>query len=173
MKSNEKLFAYNAVPCSNFGHRLRDRHNHCIVCHPANIAFSLRNKQIGFIYIACSSKREITKVGMTTELIKTRLLKLNSRNVGNTDDWEILSSIKCANASLIELSVQKELKKYQVKGDLYGETESKELFRCSFHKAKEIIDNFIIDNKLKIIEQKSYVQNKEKYKFRNLINSIK
>ena len=168
MKSKEKLFAYNAVACQNSGHRLRDRHNHCIVCHPANIAFSLRNKKVGFIYIACSLKKEITKVGMTTELIKTRLSKLNSRKVGNTNDWEILYSIKCAKANSVELSLQKELIKYQVKGDFYGDTESKELFRCSYQKAKEIMDEFITHNKVKIIEQKSYVQNKEKYKFRNL-----
>ncbi len=173
MKSKEKLFAYNAVACKNSGHRLRDRHNHCIACSPANIAFSLRNKKTGHIYIACSLKKEITKVGMTTELIKTRLSKLNSRKVGNTNDWEMLYSIKCKKANPKEFSVQKELEKYQVKGDFYGETEAKELFRCSYQKAKDELDKFIDENKVKIIEQKSYIQNKEKYKFRNLITVVK
>jgi hypothetical protein len=170
MKAKEKLFAYNTTPCSNAGHKLRDRQGHCIVCDTANISFSLRKKQIGFIYIACSIRKEISKVGMTTEQIKSRLAKLNSRQVGNTNDWEIVYSIKCAKVNSVELLVHTELSKYQIKGDHYGITESKEIFRCGYEKARELVDKVIAENDIKIIEQKSYVFNTDKFKFRNLIN---
>tara|TARA_A100000171_G_scaffold46743_1_gene51912 strand:+ start:470 stop:1084 length:615 start_codon:yes stop_codon:yes gene_type:complete len=171
MKSKEKLFAYNTTPCSNSGHTLRDRQGHCIVCNTANIAFSLRKKQIGFIYIACSIKKEISKVGMTTEQIKSRLSKLNSRQVGNTNDWEIVYSIKCPKANSVELLIHAELNRYQVKGDLYGNTESKELFRCSYHKVRELVDKVIAENNIKLIEKKSYITNTDKYRFRNLVSN--
>jgi len=170
MKSKDKLFAYNTTSCSNYGHTIRDRHGHCIVCNTANIEYSLRPKRIGFIYIACSLRKEITKVGMTTQLIKTRVTKINSSRVGNTDDWVILNSVKCAKANPIELLIHKELEKYQVKGNLYGKTESKKIFRCSYQKAKELLDNVLRANDVKVLEEKSYLSNKDKYKFRNLIS---
>lgn len=170
MKERDKLFAYNTTPCKNFRHTVKDRHSHCIMCHTASIAFSLIKKQIGDIYIACSVTKEFTKVGMTTEKVESRLSKLNSRKVGNTDDWQILSTIKCLKANSIELLVHSELDKYRVQGDFYGETESKEIFRCSYQKAKEILDEVLKVNDVNIIEQKSYVSNTDKYKFRNLIS---
>ncbi len=170
MKANEILFAYNTVPCSNFGHTLRDRNGNCLMCNTAYIAFSLRKKKIGHIYIACSLKREFTKVGMTTEKIESRLSKLNSRNVGNTQDWEIISSIKCARANSIELLIHKKLEKYKVQGDYYGNTESKEIFRCSYEKAKELLDLILKEEKVKILEKKFYVGNEDRYKFRNLVS---
>ena len=169
MKLQDKIFAFNTTPCSNHGHTTRDRQGHCIMCNTANISFSLRKKKIGFIYIACSLKKEISKVGMTTENIESRLSKLNSRKVGNTDDWKILYSIKCAKVNSVELLLHKGLKKYQIKGNYYGTTESKEIFRCSYHKAKELLERTIENNNIKIIEKKSYSFNKEKYQFRNLI----
>ena len=170
MKVSDKLFAYNTTPCLNFRHTVRDRQGHCVMCNTANIAFSLRKKQIGNVYIACSLSKEFTKVGMTIEKVESRLSKLNSRKVGNTDDWLILSTIKCINANSIELLVHSELDKYRVQGDFYGETESKEIFRCSYQKAKELLDAVLKVNNIKIIEQESYVSNTDKYKFRNLIS---
>jgi len=165
MKSQEKLFAYNTTPCSNAGHTIRDRQGHCIVCSTVNISFSLRKKETGFIYIACSLGKEISKVGMTTELIKTRLAKLNSRKVGNTNDWEIIYSIRCTKVNSVELLIHNELRMYQ-----YGFTESKEIFRCSYQKAKEMVDKVILENHIVPIEEKVYSVNTEKYKFRNLIS---
>jgi len=170
MKAMEKLFAYNTTPCSKAGHAIRDRQGHCIACNTAYIAFSLRKKQIGFIYIACSLRKEISKIGMTTELIKMRLSKLNSRQVGNTKDWEIVYSIKCAKANAVELLIHKELSRYQVKGSQYGGTETKEIFRCSYQKAKEQLDKILSESNFKIMEKKTHVVNTTKFEFRNLVS---
>jgi hypothetical protein len=171
MKSENKLFAFNTTPCNTSGHSIRDRHGHCIVCNTANIAFSIRKKQIAHIYIACSLIREITKVGMSTENIETRLSKLNSRKIGNTNDWQMISSVKCSQANNIELKVHSLLGKYQVKGEMYGSSEAKELFRCSYQKAKEILDSVLESNNIKLLESNNYIHNKEKYQFRNLISN--
>lgn len=170
MKSQNKLFAFNTTACNASGHTVRDRQGHCIVCNTAHIAFSLRTKLIAHIYIACSVNREITKVGMSTEIIETRLSKLNSRKVGNTNDWQMISSVKCSQANNIELQVHSLLVKYQVKGDLYGSTEAKELFRCSYQKAKDILDSVLQSNNVKLLESNNYIHNKEKFQFRNLIS---
>jgi hypothetical protein len=170
MKVEDKLFAYNTTPCGAYGHTVRDRNGHCVFCNTASVAFSLRKKQIAHIYIACSVKKEITKVGMSTEQIDKRLSKLNSRRVGNTDDWVIVSSVKCAKANVVELALHYKLEKYRVRGDLYGETESKEIFRCSYQKANELLKEVLKSNKTKLIEQKTYVLAKDRFKFRNLIS---
>ena len=172
MKGNDILFAYNTNPCLKSGHTVRDRNGNCIMSNTAYIAFSIRKKQIGHIYIACSLRRQFTKVGMTTEKIENRKRKLNSRKVGNTQDWKMISSIKCAKANSIERKVHNNLAKYQIQGDFYGNTESREIFRCSYQKAKEILDHVLKENNVNVLEQKSYVSDVKEYRFRNLVRKI-
>jgi hypothetical protein len=90
--------------------------------------------------------------------------------VGNTNDWEILYSLECAKVNSVELLIHKELSRYQIKGNQYGNTESKEIFRCSYQKTREFVDKVIAENDINIIKQNSYVFNTDKYKFRNLIS---
>ena len=170
MKRLDKLFAYNTTPCQNAGHIIRDRHNHCIVCNTASITFMKRSRESGSIYIAGSIKRQITKVGMTTEKIENRVSKLNSRKVGNTNDWVVLKTFECIKVNFIELKIHKELEKYQISGDMYGDTESNELFRCSFEKANEIVKKIFNDENHEIIKETNLFYNKEKYSFKNLVN---
>lgn len=169
MKKSDKLFAFNTTPCQRGGHTIRDRKGHCIVCNPASIAFIMRSRQVGYIYIACSKNKQFTKVGMSTEKMSSRISKLNSRKVGNTGDWEVIESFKCPNANQIELLAHSILDKYKVKGDSYGLVESYEIFRCGFQKAHETIEHILEEQKTKVLEYKTYVHNKDAYKFRNLI----
>ena len=169
MKSIDKLFAYNTTPCQTAGHIIRDRHSHCVVCNTAHIAFMKRSCEDGSIYIAGSIKKQITKVGMTTEKIESRISKLNSRKVGNTDDWVALKTFECIKVNFIELAIHKELEKYKVSGDMYGDNESNELFRCSFEKANEIAEKAFKDKKHKIIKASNLLYSKEKYNFKNIV----
>lgn len=167
MKLENKLFAFNTTPCKKAGHRLRDRYNHCIMCNTASITFAKRTLEKGFIYIAGSLKLKLIKVGMTTEDLSVRLVKLNSRKVGGTNDWCLLQSYYVEKANRIELDIHKVLEKYQLSGSKNGtdDTESKELFHCSYITAKKVADEKTG------IEGKSHLFNKSGFNFKNIIHN--
>ena len=147
MIRNNLLFAYNTTPCGNAGHTIRDRNSHCIVCNTVYIAFMNRTKVTGYVYIAGSIIKNYIKIGMTTEEPEKRIVKLNSRKVGNTNDWVVIKAIKCDYVNQVEIGIQKQLLKYKVDGDFYdGETEASEIFRCKFEKANDTFENYFKEN---------------------------
>ncbi|MDM1550918.1 GIY-YIG nuclease family protein [Empedobacter falsenii] len=167
MKANDKLFAYNTTPCEKGNHTIRDRSGHCIVCNTASIAFMKRSRQTGFVYIAGSIRKNYIKIGMTTTGINDRISRMNSRNVGNTNDWVVLKTIKCNFANMVEFGIQSKLSKYSVDGE-----NSSEIFRCSYNKANEIVEAYFEENQIIKKEQKVHVVSLSKYnEFRNLLNS--
>lgn len=168
MKLKNILFAYNTTSCSK-GHTIRSRSGHCIVCQPAGITFIRRSMETGYIYIAGSIRKQCIKIGMTTVPIDHRLSRLNSRGVGSTSDWVVLKSIKCHLANRHEMAIHSLLAKYQIDGDFYGETASREMFRCSFQKADSIMSNYLETNQVSVLESKTYIASFERYNFRNLI----
>ena len=172
MKKNDILFAYNTTPCGNAGHTIRDRHSHCIVCNTAHIAFMKRTKQTGYVYIAGSIIKNYIKIGMTTEDPEKRIGKLNSRKVGNTNDWVVIKAVKCDYVNQVEIGIQQLLIKYKVEGDKYDDnTESSEIYRCKYDKANEIFEQYFEINEINRKENKSYIANPEKYNgFRNIAN---
>lgn len=172
MKQLNKLFAYNAKPCGQAGHTIRDRHNHCIVCNTAHIAFMKRTKVTAYIYIAGSILKQYIKIGMTTENVEKRLGKLNSRKVGDTNDWVPIKAIKCDYANIVEMGIQKKLEQYKVDGVLSDDgTESNEIFRCKYDKANETLEDYVKNNNIIKKENKTFISNPEKYNsFRNIIN---
>lgn len=169
MKAENKLFVFNTTLC-NKGHTIRSRSGHCIVCNPATITFIRRSLETGHIYIAGSIAKEYIKVGMSTVSLDQRLTKLNARKVGNTNDWVIIKSVKCDFANIHEFAIQELLKKYRVEGEKYGDTESREIFRCSYEKTNSTMENYFEENQIHKIETKIYFYNTDKYAFRNLIN---
>lgn len=172
MKKNDILFAYNTTPCGNAGHTIRDRHSHCIVCNTAHIAFMKRTKETGYVYVAGSIIKNYIKVGMTTEDPEKRIGKLNSRKVGNTNDWVVIKAVKCDYANQVEIGIQQQLLKYKVDGDIYdGDTESSEIYRCKYDKANDIFESYLEEKEVIRKDNKSYLVNPEKYNnFRNLAN---
>jgi len=168
MKKKNKLFAYNTTPCRNSGHKIRDRKNHCIVCNPSSMTYMKRSEQDGNVYIACSLSKQLTKVGMTTESIDKRLTKLNSRKIGNTNDWEVIKIFKTLKSNRLELKTHKILEPFRAEGVYYDKTESKEIFRCGFKKANDTIENLIKEENINIIEKKSFKFNYNNYNFRSL-----
>lgn len=172
MKKNDILFAYNTTACGNAGHTIRDRHSHCIVCNTAHIAYMKRTKETGYVYIAGSIIKNYIKIGMTTEDPEKRIGKLNSRKVGNTNDWIVIKAVKCDYANQVEIGIQQQLLKFKVDGDIYDDkTESSEIYRCRYDKANETFEKYFEDKGVIRKENKSYLVNPEKYNnFRNLAN---
>jgi len=170
MKNNNTLFAYNTTPCQ-YGHSLKNRNGGCIVCNTASISFLRRSMATGHIYIAGSIIRGYIKIGMSTVPLDHRLSRLNSKRIGNTNDWVLIRSIKCHFANKHELAIHQLLKKYNVEGSLYdGGTESKELFRCSFIKANTTIVEYLSDNNIEVLSSNTYLYNVDNYNFKNLVN---
>ena len=76
-KAKEKACRYVvANPCP-YGHRLKDRHGHCLVCNPALISFTKRESDKGVVYIAYSGK--YTKVGMIGGLANRKVLAVGKK----------------------------------------------------------------------------------------------
>ncbi|TRZ41665.1 GIY-YIG nuclease family protein [Robertkochia solimangrovi] len=167
MKQENQYFAYNTTECYQ-GHNFRSRSGHCVICDPAKITFTLRNVGIGRIYIACSFRTQQTKVGFTKEEIPTRMAKLNSRKVGQTDDWEVVKYYELLNGNKAELKIHKELEPYRVTGSTYGDTESRELFQCSYQKALEATEKIMKGMGIEPIKTKLLSHSLDKYNFRNL-----
>ena len=171
MKQNDKLFAYNTTPCQN-GHTIRDRHSHCIVCNTANIAFMKRSRETGYLYNAGSLTKQFIKVGMSTVRITDRLSRLNSRRVGNANDWVVIKTINCDFVNRHDFAIHNLLRKYKINGNFADETESNEIFRCSYEKANDTIEKYFEENQIPKLESKTYLYNPEKYYFKNLINPL-
>ena len=163
MKLQNILFAYNTNECPS-GHTIRARSGHCIECNTATIAFAKRSVETGNVYLAGSISKEFIKIGMSTEQLDKRIGKLNSKRVGNTDDWVVIKSVKCDFANQHELAIHALMRKYKVDGEKYGDIESKELFRCSFEKANSVLKEYFEINNITIIESKMYLYNAENCK---------
>lgn len=146
MKDNDIYFAYNTTVCKN-GHNIRSRSGHCVVCDVTRIAFVKRSFKNGYLYLFGSKSNQFLKLGMTTEKIENRLQKLKSRQVGGTQDWEVLLTLKVDNTNLHEFNLHNILVDYKVKSAYYQGTESKELFRCSYFKVLNEIKKIYIYRK--------------------------
>lgn len=171
MKSNGLYFAYNTSPCKR-GHTIKDRHSHCVVCDTACITFALRNSQYGFVYIAGSECGEIIKIG-TTKFKSFREFSLNRTSYAGYDDWKVLYSFSCNEAGSVEDLIQKELSIYH--SDLFeykhdGKKHlASEVFKCSYDKAYSMVQEIILEHKLKTNLVNKFNDNTGIYNFRNLI----
>lgn len=126
-------------PCP-YGHRLKDRSGHCIVCRPFVIARQKRDSGKGLVYVAVSGK--YTKVGLienninsVEEAINKREYRLNDEGgYGGRDDWQTVKYwILEKNAGKVENLAHSLLDKYKVEkiyihsGEVHN---TKELFEC-------------------------------------------
>lgn len=132
-----------------YGHRLKDRNGHCIVCHPKYITYQKRETNSGILYIAQYDK--FCKVGIieskrtTVEaLIKHREYQLNSEDgYGGFVGWKIPKYwIVDKYIGKVEREAHNLLNDYKVDG-LYWHsaelTSTTELFKCSLEKAEEAV----------------------------------
>lgn len=171
MKSLGKVFAYNSIPCDQYGHTIRTRAGHCIQCDTARIAFILRHVSFGTVYIAGSIKGQLIKIG-TTSSRESRADSLNRTKYGNQDDWEILLSFRCLNAGAIEFETHKILRPFVATDIKYShenrDQKTYELFRCSYKRAKDSLTQIINDLKIEMIGMSEKTTRKANYNFRTL-----
>lgn len=106
LKQTGKLVAYGKQ-CS-WGHSLY-MSNGCIVCDTARIAFGLRSKRAGFVYIAKSYALRLLKAGFS-ENPSNRIYIANLEGYGGACDWEIRRMLPAKAAGRIEVKLKQRLK---------------------------------------------------------------
>lgn len=146
MKKNGYVVAMNTTPCKVAGHKIRNRSGKCIQCNPAAIAFENRYEKRMFVYIAQPNSGNLTKIGISDNLID-RVRQLNLHKLGGFTTWEVRYSVRCENAGRVEDDVRKLLQpfnlptKYQSKS---GEV-SVEVYKCSFDQALHALNRIMDD----------------------------
>ena len=136
-----------------YGHRLKDRSGHCIICNTAYISIQKRESNGGVVYVAVNGK--YTKVGMIenniksiSEAVKKREYRLNNEGgYGGREGWKTIKIWQLEkNVGKVEREAQRILAKYKVEKNYIhsGELHSaKELFVCSISAAIDAIKQAI------------------------------
>jgi hypothetical protein len=142
MKPLEKLIAVGVTPCAKFGHRMRTRSGTCAQCSPTSLTFLRRHHEEGFVYIATSVKKRLTKVGLSKNP-GAREKVINRLGYGGVKDWEIRYQVHLKRAGAVENKLQGELSKYAASFEWTREgvaVTAYETFSCSYRTAKRALD---------------------------------
>jgi len=136
-----------------YGHRLKDRNGHCIVCHPKYITYQKRETNSGLLYIAKYDK--YCKVGIIESkrtsieaLIKHREYQLNSEDgYGGFVGWKIPKYwIVDKNIGKVEREAHNLLNDYKVDRYYWHSAEltpTTELFECPIQTALDAVKHAI------------------------------
>jgi hypothetical protein len=166
MKELNKSIAFNVTPCKRGGHTLRTRSGHCCQCNTATIAYQQRSEASGIVYVAGSLKGELIKIGFSKAL-EVRSESLNRTYYAGFKDWEILFAINSDKAGEIENLANSCLHKYALSFDYFKDNhwqDSSETYKCSYSKARSIVEEVINDFNYEVILNK----NSPIHEFRNL-----
>jgi predicted GIY-YIG superfamily endonuclease len=145
MEQTGQHFAYGVSSCKAGGHTLRSKAGHCIQCNHQSIAQSLRHSKAGIVYLAGTSRRKLTKIGVTEE-IERRLTQLNAGQYGGAWDWEMLVWATTKEAGRLEYEIQDRLRAYNVPGTyMHDGREQKcyELFSCGYKAARAAFEELL------------------------------
>jgi hypothetical protein len=150
MELLEKDFYFGGAQCAKGGHTLRTKAGHCIQCSTAKIAYQLRSRAAGYIYLAISSSTSLVKVGFSTLHPQDRGAFLRREAYGNLKDWDV----KCVyhaerNAGQKEFAVHSALASFQ-KPIRYQKTpdnfvECREIFAVDLAQALGIFDRAMLE----------------------------
>lgn len=118
--------------CKKAGHRLRTGAGHCAMCDPKKIAFARRHYAAAEVYVACSTRSVLTKVGSAADAAE-RIAKLNTERYGGASDWKVVERHGCNAAGKVEAAVHNALRGFAVPGRYMKDrrlTDCYELFNC-------------------------------------------
>jgi hypothetical protein len=141
MEREGKLFAIVKNPCYR-GHQLRSHKGHCIQCDTSRIAYVTRHHKVAYVYIVGSRRHRVIKIGWS-ETPWNRGPHLNNIGYGGIHDWELLYYASHLEAGKVELSADSVLSRYAAPRIWIREgevQESREIFECSYGKAREALE---------------------------------
>ena len=88
MGAAEKWAAYGVTPCRRENHVLRNRHGTCLMCDEKAVAYLLRTKMAGYLYVASGASGDLMKLGFSNDPAN-RLKILNYEGWGGYSDWTL------------------------------------------------------------------------------------
>lgn len=143
MKDQGALLAWGSTSCQRNGHRLRDKHGHCVMCSPSSLAFAKTHHVSANVYVAYSASAKRVKVGYTANVLD-RVRQLNLHKAAGATDWVWCAFYGCDNAGAVEKEVHRQLAKYKVAAP-YGAKagESDEIFRCGRRTAVKVLQDVL------------------------------
>ena len=128
--------------CDAGDHRLRNRKGHCIQCDIRKLVFQDRYNQIGYVYVAYSAAKKLSKIGFAAD---PAARETTVAGYANASDWCMLFHAFVERAAEVEWRAQSSLSKFHraVSYTKSGGVEqtSKEAFACKPH----IAINAVID----------------------------
>lgn len=89
LKDLDYLCAYNVDRSCQYGHRIRNRHGHCMQCNSFYFARKRRDSEPGYVYLAYSETEDLFKIGACQD-VDVRVKNLNKQIYGGASDWAIL-----------------------------------------------------------------------------------
>jgi hypothetical protein len=140
MKIEGKVFAFGLAPCLR-GHTLRTAGG-CPQCTPALIAFAMRSRTHGRLYLAYSAEKRLVKVGMSTSLAK-RISILRHYSYAGASDWRLKCSVEVQNAGRLERELHRQLQFWLSRRNYLRdgvEAQSHETYACSYKLAREALE---------------------------------
>lgn len=139
LKEQDALLAWGVTPCNSHGHRLRDKHGHCVICAPSSLSFAKAYRVEATVYVAYSASAKRVKVGHTKSILD-RIRQLNSHKTAQATDWVWRAFYSCDNAGAIEKEVHRRLARYKVTAP-YGskDGQSDEVFLCRWRTAATVL----------------------------------
>jgi len=115
LREGNAYLAINTSPCKKYGHKIRNRHGHCVQCNTAYFSHRKRKNVQGYLYMAYSKIKKIYKVGACEE-IANREKSLNKQKYGCADDWEILFNVRLDACYTVENLIHNELIENRISG---------------------------------------------------------
>lgn len=145
MKSIGAAIAIGVTPCSGFGHTMRNRSGHCVVCTPMYLTFQKRHEEKAQIYVASSKRSRLIKIGIAKDA-QERIRQINYYGYGGNYDWEIVFIKTVKNAGKVEAESQKQISntKLRVAYERDGENvDCREIFNCDTNLAIQTVKQAI------------------------------
>jgi len=99
-------------PCKAAQHRLRTRAGHCVQCDTSKIAYQIRHKSPGYVYVAGSFSARVAKIGNAID-IQQRERNLRNQGYGGIKDWRILFHVRVRERGRVENDALKLLSEHR------------------------------------------------------------
>ena len=133
MRINDKYVLHGFMKC-NCGIALLSRKGDCINCYPKQLEVIHRYTETGYIYVLCSSKTGIIKVGSTGLTPEARTAQLNKAGYAGARDWWVCDFVRVTRRAVLEDQLKVALRPHfiEVPYTRNGHnTYSRETYACS------------------------------------------
>jgi hypothetical protein len=142
MKQLWMIWAIWVSSCWKCNRAFKDRHWHCLFCHPSSLWFRKRKEEEWFVYLAGSEKWKILKVWFTKD-INDRFEHLNTNKYWWFNDWELLFKWRYQRAWEVENYLHQLLSEYSVDSQYkycWNDAICYETFKVDYLTVRKIID---------------------------------